>query len=122
MKTEEAFVAQYVAEGPKYWYDPNYDASQLWSEVPINMDIIKVFRDFFVDGYEIRWDPERLKAPVLVVMGRYDYAVPHILWDQVRSALGKFTYHLLDRSGHTPQLEQPEYFDQVLLRWLSNSR
>lgn len=121
MTPKQAYVVQYVAEGPKYWYDPAYDAGYLWQGMPINMDFVQVFRGFFADGYTVRWDPERLAAPVLVVMGRYDYAVPHTLWSDVRPALPNLTFHLLERSGHTPQLEEPEHFDRVLLDWLNSS-
>jgi proline iminopeptidase len=122
MTPEQAFVAQYVAEGPKYWYDPNYDASRLWRGVPINMGIIKVFRNFFAEGYQLRWDVEQLAAPVLIVMGQYDYAVPPMLWDDVRGTLKNLTFHLFEKSGHTPQLEEPEQFDRVLLDWLERSK
>lgn len=121
MTPEQAYVVRYVAEGAKYWYDPAYDASHLWQGVPLNMEAIRVFRDFFAQGYELRWDPERLTAPVLVVMGRYDYAVPHVLWDRVRPELANLTFHLFERSGHTPPLEEPEQFDRVLLDWLATS-
>jgi proline iminopeptidase len=121
MELEQAYVAQYVAEGPKYWYDATYDASHLWQGMPINMNVIKMFRDFFANGYELRWDPEQLKAPVLVVMGRYDYAVPHTLWDKVRPKFRNLTRHVFEHSGHTPQLEEPEYFNHVFLEWLSRS-
>lgn len=115
---ENAYIARYLAEGPKYWYDAAYDASFLWRGVPVNMDIIKVFRGFFANNYELGWDPERLRAPVLVVMGRYDYVVPHILWAEVRPKLRNLTFHLFEHSGHTPQLEEPERLDRVLLKWI----
>ena len=115
---EDAYVVEYVADGPKYWYDSAYDASSLWQGVPVNLDIIKVFRRFFSNGYQLSWDPESLKAPVLVVMGRHDYAVPPTLWDEVRRQLPNLTFHVLEESGHTPQLEEPERFDRVLLEWI----
>lgn len=118
MAPEIAYVRQYVAESPKYWYDEAFDASFLWRGVPVNMDIITVFRNFFANGYRLRWHPERLKAPVLVVMGRYDYAVPPTLWDDVQAQLRNLTLHVFERSGHTPQLEEPELFDRVLLGWI----
>lgn len=114
----DAYVVEYVADGPKYWYDTAYDASSLWQGVPVNLDIIKVFRSFFANGYELGWEPELLKAPVLVFMGRYDYAVPPVLWDDMRSQLRNLTFQVLEKSGHTPQLEEPERFDRVLLEWL----
>jgi proline iminopeptidase len=120
MSPGDAFVAQYVADGPMLWYDPTYNASSLWKGMPINMDIIKVFRGFFTD-YVLWRDPERLRAPVLVVMGRHDYVVPHILWDDVLPKLQNVTFHLFERSGHTPQLEEQKLFDQVLLEWIRNN-
>jgi proline iminopeptidase len=117
MPPGDAYIVQYVADGPKYWYNTKYNASSLWQDVPVNMEIIKGFRDLFTD-YELSWSPTRLRAPVLVVMGRHDYAVPHTLWDEVRPKLRNLTFHLFERSGHTPQLEEPKLFDQVLLNWI----
>jgi len=116
---EQAYVARYVADGPKYWYEVNFDASALWRGVPLNMDIINVFRGFFADGYELQWNPEQLTAPILVIAGEYDYAVPPTLWTNERKAQVNLTFHLFERSGHTPPLEEPEKFDRVLLDWLS---
>ena len=115
---KQAYVVEYVADGPKYWYDTTYDASSLWQGVPVSLDIIKTFRSFFSNGYQLGWDPESLKAPVLVVMGRHDYAVPPVLWDGVRPQLRNLTFHVFEESGHTPQLEEPERFDRVLLEWI----
>ena len=113
----DAFIAQYLADGPKYWYDPHYDASPLWQNMHVNMDLITSFRGLFAE-YELSWDPTRLQAPVLIVMGRYDYVVPHVLWDEVLPGLQNVTYHVFERSGHTPQLEEPQLFDQIFLDWL----
>lgn len=118
MSPADAWVAEYVADGARYWYDAERDASCLWRGVPVDLDAVARFRGFFADGYELAWDPGRMRAPVLVVMGRHDYAVPHTLWDDARPRLPPLAYHLLERSGHTPQLEEPERFDRVLLDWL----
>jgi proline iminopeptidase len=116
----EAFVARYVADGPRYWYDTDYDASWLWDGVPMEIEAISSFRRLFTD-YQVRWDPTRLGAPVLVVTGRHDYVVPPTLWEEVIPDLPKLTYQRFEESGHTPQLEEPERFDEVLLRWLSDT-
>jgi proline iminopeptidase len=125
MSPEEAVVARYVAEGPRYWHDPTYDASWLWRGVPLDMDALAAFKELF-ESYEVGCDPARLQAPVLVVMGRHDYVVPPPLWDDALRGLGngtgtgagRVTYRVLERSGHTPQLEEPRAFDEVLLEWL----
>jgi proline iminopeptidase len=45
-----AFVARYVAEGPRYWHDPTFDSSWLWQDVPIQMDVVRVFRQFLLEA------------------------------------------------------------------------
>jgi proline iminopeptidase len=117
LSPEEAVVARYVADGPRYWHDPTYDASWLWRDVPMDMDALAAFKELFA-SYEVAWDPARLQAPVLVVMGRHDYVVPPPLWDVALTGLGDVTYRVLEGSGHTPQLEEPGAFDELLLEWL----
>jgi proline iminopeptidase len=123
MSPAEAVVARYVAAGPRYWRDPTYDASWLWRDVPMDMDALAAFKELFV-SYQATWDPARLQAPVLVVMGRHDYVVPPTLWDDalpgpgVVAGPGNVTYRVLEKSGHTPQLEEPRAFDELLLEWL----
>lgn len=117
MSPAEAEVARYVADGPKYWYDAAYDASPLWQGMYVNAGVLDKLHGLF-GGYELSWNPTRLRSPVLVVMGRYDFAVPHVLWDEVLPGLENVTYHLFERSGHTPQLEEQERFDRTLLGWL----
>jgi proline iminopeptidase len=121
MSPEQAFVARYVADGPKYWYDPGYDASALWRDVAIDLDLVTAFRSFFTE-YELCWDAALLQTPALVVMGRHDYVVPHVLWEDFLPPLRNVTFRLFEHSGHTPQLEQPGLFDRVLLEWLAASR
>lgn len=55
-------------------------------------------------------------------MGVNDFAVPHTLWSPVLPHLENVNFRLLERSGHTPQLEEPEAFDRVLLGWLKEQR
>ncbi len=83
------------------------------------MAVIHAFRDLY-RVYEMNWDSSSLEAPVLVLMGRSDFAVPHILWETVLPNQKNVSFRVLDRSGHTPQLEQPEEFDNLLLSWLQN--
>jgi proline iminopeptidase len=120
LSPEEAYIVQYVADAPMYWYDPNYDASWLWLGMHFDLETIHAFRDLF-GKYRMTWDTAYLKAPVLVVIGRHDYVVPHTLWEEKLPKLQNVTYKLLDRSGHTPQLEESQMFDQILLDWLQRN-
>jgi proline iminopeptidase len=113
----EAFVERYVADGPRYWHDAHFDAAHLWDGVPVDMAETSAFQRLFAD-YVLTFDPERMPAPVLVLTGRHDYVVPPTLCDPLLPHLPGTTYHQFEESGHTPQLEQQERFDEVLLDWL----
>jgi proline iminopeptidase len=115
----EAFVLSYVRNGPLAWYDPHYDSTPLWADAVPNVPMFdyvwgRVFRDI-----DITRGLADLDVPVLVALGRYDYLVapPHS-WDAVRDHFQDLTIRVFERSGHTPQLEEAEVFDGVLLEWL----
>jgi proline iminopeptidase len=114
-----AYINQYITDAPLYWDDPNYDATWLWEGMTFDMEAIRAFRDLFRD-YEMSWDANSLHAPVLIVMGENDYAVPPSLWTRVLPTLSNISYRVLHNCGHTPQLEKPDEFDTVLLKWLSS--
>lgn len=114
-----SYVAQYVADAPKYWYRPDYDAAHLWDGVPVHLPEIERFRGCFTGAYSLVGKGLPQGVSMLVVMGRHDYAVPHVLWEQLLPMLdGRLSYELFARSGHTPQLEQARRFEDVLLAWL----
>lgn len=115
----ESFVRQYVTDAPLYWNDPDYDASWLWEGMSFSMDAVHAFRNLY-RTYELNWDVALVDRPALVVMGVNDFAVPHTLWSSVLHNLDNVAFRLLERSGHTPQLEEPEEFDDVLLSWLKS--
>lgn len=120
MTAAEAFVARYVADGPRYWYDPAYDASPLWRGVTPDMKAIRGFRSLLHE-FDFAATMESVIAPVLVMAGHHDYVVPPTLWDDVLPDVERASYHLFERSGHTPQLEEPDAFDAVLLEWLRDT-
>lgn len=115
----EAYVRQYVTDAPLYWNDPNYDASWLWRGMSFSMEAVHAFRNLY-RSYEIDWNATLRSIPVLVTMGVDDFAVPHTLWSAFVPRLENITFRLLERSGHTPQLEEPDAFNRILLSWLTN--
>lgn len=117
LSPRDAYIREYVRDAPLYWNNPNYDASWLWQDMAFDMEAVYAFRNLYQD-YELTWDTKSLTAPILVVMGENDYAVPHTLWEAILPELENVTFRVLGESGHTPQLEQPEEFDHLLLNWL----
>jgi len=113
----DAVIDQYVVNGPMYWYDATYDARPLWRDMHVNMEVF--FRVFALIGtYDLAQGPGAVTAPVLSALGRFDFVVPHTMWEGAGDKLADLTVHVFDESGHTPQLEQPAEFDRVLLEFL----
>ncbi len=117
----DQIVASYVANGPMYWYDPTFDASPLWEGVESNMSLFFHLMGSMVGEYDLAQGPPPVKSPVFIVMGRYDFVVPHTLWDEAAQAkIPQLSFNLFEKSGHTPQLEEPALFDQKLIAWLGD--
>jgi proline iminopeptidase len=114
----EVVAHTYVANGPMYWYDPHYDASWLWAGVYVNAPLFDHLFGRLFATYDLAQGPGQITVPVLLILGRYDYVVPYTLWEGQQATLPQLTYHLFDKSGHTPQLEEPDHFDQVLIEWV----
>lgn len=113
----ELWAREYVANGPRIWFDPTYDGSWLWEGVVLDVPVWERIREVF-NPYDLAQGPGEITVPVLIAQGRYDYNVAHTLWEEHRHKLPRHTYALFEQSGHTPPLEEPERFDQTLLAWV----
>ncbi len=118
MSDAEMIVANLVADGPRLWADPTYDASWLWDGVGINMALTKQIFGSTFGGYDVLARPSPVPAPVFVAVGRHDNSVPFTTWDERRRAIGDLTFVLFEQSGHYPHLEEPARFAAELARWL----
>jgi proline iminopeptidase len=113
-------IREYLAMAPVYWYNPDYDASWLWEDMTVNEEIIDHIYGIVFKNYRMFRTMNNIPAPVLLVMGKYDYAVPHTLWQGYDSVTG-ITVKMLEKSGHTPQLEESCKFNEYLLKWISKN-
>jgi proline iminopeptidase len=116
---DEAFVQDYIRNAARVWYDPRFDCSPLWEGITINMDMIGyVWGEIFTE-IDVTKGLKDLKCPVFLALGRYDFIVaPPSSWDPVIPEFNDITVRVFERSGHTPQLEEPDLFDRELLTWM----
>ena len=116
---DKRFLLYMLAMGARSWADPSYDAEWLWKDVPINLPHIDQMwgKDFAeIDLSKGLSDFER---PVLLGMGQWDYLVPRLqCWDRLTPAFSDLTVRLFAKSGHTPMLEEPRVFCEVLFDWI----
>jgi proline iminopeptidase len=71
--------------------------------------------------YDFDQAVDQIEPPVFVAMGLYDDILPYTLWEDVLPKLPNATFHLFEKSGHTPQLEVPELFAEKLIEWLKTT-
>lgn len=122
LPADEAFVRGYIRNAARVWYDPRFDCTPLWQDVTINMDMFgyvwgKVFAEIDVTSGLKDFD-----RPVLLALGRYDFIVaPPSSWDPLKSTFRNVTIRIFERSGHTPQFEEPELFDEQLVGWIQRT-
>lgn len=114
-----AFVVNYIADAARYWADPTYDSSSLWEGVEVGPAFGRLF-GLVPSRAQVRSILEDLNTPTLLVLGRLDYGVPHIVWEDLIVDLPNLSYVLLEEDSHNPQTEYPEHFDPVLIDWLLN--
>lgn len=121
LSPRDEFAMRYVRNGPKYFCDTSYDFAWLWLGRHFWAELIARY----VTTIAANWDPRprlaRNTVPTFVALGRYDYNVPPVTWDGLRTT-PHLTAHVLERSGHFPMLEEPVVFDDLLIRWLDAQR
>lgn len=115
---DQQFIQQYIRSTPKIWYDYHFNASPLWEGVEINMQMLGYVWGTLFRDIDITKGLDKLNKPVFLGLGKYDFLAPYTLWEPVRSQFKDLTIRVFDKSGHTPQLEEPEIFDQELMQWI----
>ena len=90
-----------------------------WEDVIVIPEMFDyVWGNLFKD-IDITKNLESFNKPVLLMLGRYDYWNPPHLWEPLRTKFNNLTIRVFEKSGHTPQFEEAELFDNELLNWLS---
>jgi len=111
-------ATQYNAASPQYWYDPYYDAGWLWDGMTVHTEFTDhIFSKVFME-YDMFENCPNIPVPVFVAMGKYDYVIPYTLWESNYKTIPDFTLVLFEKSGHTPQLEESNLFNQKLIEWI----
>jgi proline iminopeptidase len=115
----QSAIETYCLMSPEYWFDPTYDAHWLWADMTLNTDILDhLYKSIFSNYYMFK-DGRNVPVPTLVALGRFDYVDPATLWDEDYGIDG-LTIKVFEKSGHTPQLEESELFDKVLVEWTNS--
>ena len=115
---DQSFVGRMLAFGPRLWYDYTFDASNLWEGIEVNSVGAKLLWGSMFADYDMAGALKAIQCPIFLALGRYDYFNPPHLWEKYRTFAQDLTMRVFEQSAHTPQLEEPDHFDQELTHWL----
>jgi len=120
LSPDEAFVRGYVRSAARVWYNPRFDCTHLWQDVKINLDMFDYVWGKLFAEIDVTKDLENFDRPVFLALGRYDFVLaPPSSWDPIKPKFQNLTIQVFEKSGHTPQFEEPELFDEELLSWMN---
>lgn len=71
--------------------------------------------------YDVRAKLPRVTCPTLVTVGRHDWVTPVESSEEIAALLPNAELVVFERSGHSPPLEEPEKFQQVVRDFLAAS-
>jgi 4,5:9,10-diseco-3-hydroxy-5,9,17-trioxoandrosta-1(10),2-diene-4-oate hydrolase len=73
------------------------------------------------DGVLVEDRLQDLSMPTLLVWGRHDHIFPPAHAEEAARRMPNAGFEIFDRSGHTPQMEEPERFNRLVLSFLSRT-
>jgi proline iminopeptidase len=117
----EAFTARYLADAPRRWFEADYDGSWLWEGVEFHGELLNHFLFSRLSEYEVRPGLDRVTMPVFLAVGKYDFGIPHYLWEEYQEDFADLSFNVFETSGHHPMLEEQELFDEKLIAWVTGN-
>ncbi len=119
---EKQFAVSYDMKGALYWLDPDYDASPLLATLITSPKAFDVLFVSVPTKEEVRSKLQNLSVPTILILGKYDYAIPHTTWEEVIKG-SKVDYYLMENASHNPFTEEvsQKEFDNILINWIANN-
>ena len=100
------------------WFDADRDTTALDALMEVRFEWVM---EVFANASAFDWDAARaaIDAPVLLVLGAHDGVVPPTMWPDARG-VRDLTIVALQRSAHTPFVEEPDEFVDAVSAWLDD--
>lgn len=117
---DRAITLEYVASGPKYFYEPDYNCAHIWEGNHLNTEGIRFYFEHLLKNYDATKYFHELKTPILIIQGKYDFIMPPDLMEKEVTKLPNAKLLTFSRSGHYPFFEEKEKFVLELYRWFDN--
>jgi len=107
---------RFLAQAPMRFCDPHVDARPLFAGSEHRPALLAHVTKSLVAAWDVTVDAASLVVPTFLALGRFDYVVPHVLWDDI--VLPHTTRRMFERSGHQPFVEEPDVFTGAVTAWM----
>ena len=110
------------AQTPMRFYDARFDATPLFADAQLRPEFLMRLMGPLTAGWDVTQDARPLRVPIFLALGRHDYIVPHVAWDDVASTLPTVTTRIFEQSGHQAFFEEPVAFATAVTDWMNRPR
>ena len=110
---------QMFAQTPMRFFDARFDAVPLFAEASVSPRFLQHVLGPLTQGWDVTAGASGLRVPLFLAHGRYDYLVPHVLWNGIPPRLPNATLEIFERSGHQPFYEEPDRFVDAVTGWMA---
>jgi proline iminopeptidase len=113
----ERFVQEYVHKcSARYWHVPDFDCSFLWKGLVPDRIFDKFFGEI-LPSVDVRVGLEDVQTPIFLAAGMSDYDCWPLAWQDLPNLPANMHIAIFDESGHWPQFEEPDFFDELVGGW-----
>lgn len=107
----------YILNSPRGFFDYKFEPTILLKDTYWNMGVLNhIFGNLMVT-YDLKQD-KPIEAPVFLSLGKQDYMVPFIMWDDQKEKIPTLSLNLFEKSGHYPFFEEEKLFRSKVIDWL----
>jgi proline iminopeptidase len=117
----QSWVDMYISLTPKFWYDWNYDATWIFGNTKVNMDVVNDYYGKIMKEYDPSSRYIEIKCPVFIANGKYDFWAVPTLWESVENKFSNLSNNIFEKSSHWAMFEEQELFDSKLLKWIAEN-
>ncbi len=110
------------AQAPMRFFDATFDSAPLFAGAETNPALLAHLMGALTRAWDVLADASSLQVPIFIAHGRYDYTVPHVLWDGVAPRIPRATLKVFERSGHQPFFEEPNRFVDEVTSWMREAK
>ncbi len=88
------FAEKYIHRSPWYWVDPEYDATEVFAGLESGPAFARL-RESVKSLTKAKERLRRIQAPILLILGKLDFAVPYMAWEELIEGVESIDYVLL---------------------------